>query len=292
MSDIDFWTENYGITTYDQWLSEGGKYVPQVTFHGLGWSKEQTQLFAFEHPYSSLGSMAEQVFIVRGLYGDDPAKLKAVAAAGGNYWQQLLTAGASFIQGGTVPQLIVPDTALVSIEMSSGGQPVVNVVGVDLNGGTVLNATTAVKTAWEMALGPLTKLTSATTMVNYHGMDLSSSTGAIVDVASATAGGGGAGAKATNAACALVKWNGGTRSKSSRGRLYFGPLQESDVNTDGRTILATPLGLISNAFNNFKSSLNTAGFPLVVVSRKLSEATPVVSLTVETVIATQRRRIR
>ena len=98
--------------------------------------------------------------------------------------------------------------------------------------------------------------------------------------------------KSTNGACALVKWNGGTRSRSSRGRLYFGPLREAQIAADGRTLEPGNATAITTAFNAFRSSLSSAGFTLCVISPTTSSAFDVSSVSVESIIATQRRRIR
>lgn len=123
-------------------------------------------------------------------------------------------------------------------------------------------------------------------------MDIGDPNGAIASVPDTTAGAVTTGSLATNASCALVKWNGATRSKSSRGRLYHGPLTEAMINTDGRTLATATATAIQTAYNNFRDSLNDSGYALVVLSRKLSQAFDVSSSSVESVIATQRRRIR
>jgi hypothetical protein len=55
--------------------------------------------------------------------------------------------------------------------------------------------------------------------------------------------------KATRAAAAIIKLNGGTRSRSTRGRIYYGPIMENDINADGATLTATtkPLWVIPEA---------------------------------------------
>jgi hypothetical protein len=74
--------------------------------------------------------------------------------------------------------------------------------------------------------------------------------------------------------------------------MYFGPLRETQINSDGRTMDSTSLASINTVFTNFRASLVTSGYPLVVLSRVLSIATAVSSHAGETTIATQRRRIR
>lgn len=189
--------------------------------------------------------------------------------------------------------LLIPNTIRVAIEAQSGGQAVTNVIGVTGGGsGSALAAATAVKNAWEAVTGPIAQLGGQYVVAAYRALDLSSLNGDIAVVSSTKAGTGTAAQLATNGACALVKWNGGTRSRSSRGRLYLGPLRESQINTDGRTLAAATQTAVQTSFEGFRSALASAGFPLCVISPTLSTSFPVTSVAVESVIATQRRRIR
>jgi hypothetical protein len=199
--------------------------------------------------------------------------------------------GVRVVEDGMV-QLIIPNTYRVAIEASSGGQVVTNVIGVSAAGGQAQAAAEAVQAAWKVATGPLSRLTGLYALTGFRALDLSSANGDIAFVSDTAAGTRGAGAKSTNGACALVKWNGGTRSRSSRGRLYFGPLMEVDIQTDGRTMETTAATALVTAFGAFRASLASAGFPLCVISPTLSQSFPVTSHAVESVIATQRRRIR
>jgi hypothetical protein len=187
---------------------------------------------------------------------------------------------------------IIPNAYRVSIEAVSGGQPVTNVIGVTNGAGTALGAAQAVQTAWKVASGPLSRLTSAYVLTGFRALDMSDPNGDIAFVADSTPGSVAGTAKATNAACALIKWNGGTRSRSSRGRLYHGPLLEAAIDPDGRTLSSGERTGLETAYNNFRTSLSGAGYPLAVLSLTLSQAFPVTSSAVETIIATQRRRIR
>jgi hypothetical protein len=74
--------------------------------------------------------------------------------------------------------------------------------------------------------------------------------------------------------------------------MYLGPIMESDLNPDGRTLGAGNQTNFATAITAFRNSLTASGFPLVVLSRTLSQAFPVTSSLVESTIATQRRRIR
>jgi hypothetical protein len=190
--------------------------------------------------------------------------------------------------------LVIPNVYRASITMLAGTRQIVNVVGLrGTSGGQQAAAAAALKTQWEASTGPMSALSGLVTASQYQVMDLTTVTGGIAVVSSTHAGGvGTTNSLATRGACALVKWNGSSRSLSTRGRLYFGPIMETDVNSDGATLGATSLTNINAAFTTFRTGLSGAGFTLCVISRKLATATDVTNHSVEATIATQRRRIR
>lgn len=195
--------------------------------------------------------------------------------------------------GEDVATLVIPNTYRCAISMVAGGRAISNVIGVTGSGpGLEAAAAAAVLAAWKVATGPLANLSSIVAMTDVSAVDLSSLTGGITVLADTTAGGGGAGALSTRASCALITWNAGIRSKSARGRLYFGPLREADINTDGATLVGASVTAFGTAFTAFRNSLATSGFPLCVISQKLASTTSVTSQAVQTTIGTQRRRIR
>jgi hypothetical protein len=197
------------------------------------------------------------------------------------------------LQGPTMTQLIIPGCFQVTISMVAGGHVIENVVGVQNATGTAPGAAAAVLAAWKVGSGPLSRLSNLIAMTGVRATDIGSSNGGIATVSDTTVGGQStASALATRAACALVQWNGGTRSRSSRGRLYYGPIMETDITTDGATLGGTNASQFGTAMTNFRTSLSGSGYGLVVLSRKLSTAFPVTSSIVEPIIATQRRRIR
>jgi hypothetical protein len=188
--------------------------------------------------------------------------------------------------------IVIPNIYRASVEMVVGSQSVVNVFGIrGSSAGQEAAVNTALRTAWKIASGPLAYLPSALTCVQFKTMDLSSLTGGINVIADTTAGSNG-GSISTMSSCALIQWNGGNRSSSSRGRLYLGPLTEVAINTDGRTLVGGQVTNINTAITNFKNSITASGFTLCVISRKHSTTTDVTSFTTESVIASQRRRIR
>ena len=187
--------------------------------------------------------------------------------------------------------LIVPNCYLVSIKMSSGGQDVVNVIGIQASSSTAQAVANQVKASWILSGGPMQKHATTTTGVQVSAMDLSSANGAIATAAFTNAGSE-AGALATNGSCALITYGGGTRSRSSKGRLYHGPLREGQIESNGRHLTATAQANITNGYLVFKNDLNAAGMFWTVISRKLQTANNISSPSAQLLIATQRRRIR
>ena len=185
--------------------------------------------------------------------------------------------------------LIIPNSYIVSIKGQSGGQDVVNVIGIEKQFTTAADVAAKVGAAWKVANGPLAKMAQQYLFVEVKAMDVSTANGGVAS-SPQTGVGGVIGNLATNGACALVTYGAGTRSKSQRGRLYFGPLQENMINSDGRT-LAAPQGF-TDGFVAFQNKLVADGLTWVVLSRKLSTATTIAQIGTQSIIATQRRRIR
>lgn len=176
--------------------------------------------------------------------------------------------------------------------MSASGQKVMNVIGIENAEGSAMTAIlAAVKTAWEQTGGPLSQHVTGTKMVGYHGVDLTSASGAVGFLGS-TEQGLLVHAPATLAACAIIKLSSGTRSRSQQGRLYHGPLSEDQIATDGRTISPQSLANLNTAYDKFKTSLQGQNHPWSVLSRKNSTYQEITTLSCAGVIGTQRRRLR
>lgn len=257
--------------------------VPRDVVIGLAWA----------NPGSAAGLAAriyyERVVTQRGSVSEADATNSAVQQQGSTVVNQ----GAWTATEDSVT-LIIPNTYRCAISMQAGGRTVTNVVGVrGSSSGQEAAAAAAVLAAWKVTNGPLSRLSNLVQMKDVTAIDLSSTSGGISVLADTTNGGGSTGpALSTRAASALISWNGSTRSKSSRGRLYFGPLRETDIDVDGATLVSTTVTALGTAFSAFRSSLATASFPLVVISQKLASTTDVTGQAVQTTIATQRRRIR
>lgn len=254
-------------------------------------SRDTTILEAWQHPIGASGIYVAFHDRLRRLVDHDA--YFAARSAYDESMQRLTPEVLTTALESNVAALIIPDVFLVAINATSGAQPIVNVVGVKNAGGTAAGAAAAVRTAFKVASGPLAKHAGQYVLSSFKAMDISSANGAIAEVTDSAPGGlGSATGLATNAASALVKWNGGTRSASSRGRLYHGPLMENEINSDGRTLQSGVQIALDTAYEAMLASLNSAGYPLVVVSRKNATATVVNDVSVQGVIATQRRRIR
>lgn len=221
---------------------------------------------------------------------------QATAAANAVNNQAIASPGGHTVIGVTnaLAQLIIPNVYRVAVRMTTGGRDIVNVIHVEgTSSGQETAAATAVLAGWKVATGPLTQLSALVAMADVTAMDLSSSSGGIHVITDTTAGGiSSVNSLSTRAASALIKLNGGTRSRSTRGRIYYGPVMESSINSDGATLTGTAIGLFTTAFTALKTSLAGASFTLGVASRKTSSFTSAGSVAVETTIATQRRRIR
>lgn len=190
--------------------------------------------------------------------------------------------------------LVISNIYRIAVRMVAGGKDITNVFGVRGSAsGQQAAAAAAALAAWKVASGPLAGLSSLVAMADVTAVDLSSTSGGITVLSDSTVGGvSTTNSLSTRASAALVTWNTGTRSKSSRGRMYYGPLRETQIDTDGASLAAGQVSSIGTAFTNFRSSLATAGFPLVVISTKLASTTDVTSQAVQSTIATQRRRLR
>lgn len=287
-----YWTQTYGIQSEADFQELVKPYwYPSWLNLGLT-STEGDIAFAWDNPFSLLGDYAQAIVAAHAITGGDQAKTMQTSQSKSNQIQQAQGQPNSIL-GGSVAGIIVPGVFQGVVHATSGGQDVINVVGLQNSGGTAAGAAAALQTAWKVSAGPLSQLSSLVTLVEFRAMDLSSANGALATIADTTAGSiTTTNALSTAGASALVKWNGGTRSASSRGRLYFGPLMEQSINPDGRTLATGSQTNIATAFANFRASLSSSGYPLVVVSRKLSQAFPVSGSTVASIIATQRRRIR
>jgi hypothetical protein len=106
----------------------------------------------------------------------------------------------------------------------------------------------------------------------------------------------------SNAGCSnnvtlAVKWQTGYAGRSYRGRTYFIGLTENNVTGD--TVAGAYASGLQGAFEQLMSDLDGAGFGMGVLSRYHNNAprtagvlTPITSVSVDTVIDSQRRRLQ
>jgi hypothetical protein len=92
----------------------------------------------------------------------------------------------------------------------------------------------------------------------------------------------------TIAVAAIVKLTTSLRGRSNRGRLYLPGTCESVQN--GGTLVAGTVTSMQTAWNNFLTAMVAAGQQPVVASYLHATQHPVAAFTVETFLATQRRR--
>jgi hypothetical protein len=280
----EFWQQAFHVDNLEDFTAAVGPYMPLVGWGPLHLSQATVAAIAWEEPSSVYGIAAAAALAGDGATNHDRLIVQPLI--------NNLLPYCYMRQGQEMTTLVIPNVYRCSIQALSGGQQVDNVVGLrGTAAGQQVAAAAALKTAWEAATGPISQQMTAYVVQSYYVVDLSSLTGGITTLGS-TKVGAIAGSLSTNAACALVKWNGGSRSRSTRGRMFFGPLGETNINADGRTLSPAYITALTTAFTNFMSSLSGAGFNLCVISPTLSSATNVTTFSVESVIGTQRRRIR
>lgn len=280
-----FWLVKYGIANYGEFRGIVEKVLAGIPGFNLFGLSDTYAISAWVQPSLPAG-LAVQLYLRRAGY---------TGAQGSAYQDAVDTASSASIQAlqeAAVTTLIIPNAFQITVQATVGGHSVDNVFGVVNATGSSSGAAFAAKFAWENAGGPLQNLPVAYAVTQYQAVDLSSGTGAIALLASTAVGGDSTHSIATRGACALVKYNGASRSRSTRGRMYFGPLTEVQVDTDGASLTSTALSDITNNIDQFVANMSSQGYPLAVLSRKLSQATLVASHVVEAEIATQRRRIR
>lgn len=212
------------------------------------------------------------------------------------------TFGASFTEalstplpdlGGLMAQVVINRGYRVTIKSRVGSQEVVNVLHfLGPSTGLEKDAAQTMHAFWKSTQGGYTVLgNNAVTFEGVEAVDLSSINGGIWWEADGDAGLI-ASQIATAGAAALVQLNGQTRNRNSRGRIYFGPLRESDVSPDGRTLTTGGKNMATNLVSNMQAAMGAEGFVLQVLSRATATMFPVTLVRVADIIATQRRRIR
>lgn len=163
----------------------------------------------------------------------------------------------------------VPDVAQIVIEGRMDNQLVLNDLYFAVSGGGItpinlLTITDAVATWWQGVIMP--NLSEDYTSVRAVGIDLTTQTGARVEVAAASAGGVGSEAAPNNVA-ACVSFRTALRGRSFRGRNYVAGIPNADItlNTLGPSFISS---LVDGYTQLVGAGLFEAGWEWVVVSRQ------------------------
>lgn len=280
-----YWDLWFGITDKTAFENEVEPYLPNLTVFGFGVSSKDLADQAWDDPFSAIGLSVFDVLTWKRTVGGSSVPPGEIQSGGNKYSQSL--------QEQTMGTLIIPNAYQVTIHGSAGSHQVDNVFCLQgASAGDEAAAAAAFQVAWETTSGPLARLCFRYSVIDYTAVDLSTAGGGIAVLTSGATGGTVSVDFATRAASALIKWNGSSRDRTTRGRTYYGPLSEDQVDSDGASLTSTAQSQITTAFNAFRASLNVSGFPLAVASRKDSKATIVTAQTVEITLASQRRRIR
>jgi hypothetical protein len=288
----DFWCDHYGLCTFTEFADQVQRFMPVI---GLPFANDNglaSTVSAYNLPFSGAGIYAALLLSkIQVTPQPSDAEVRQSTAGPSSHISQ--SPRGSFPSGVVMPALILPNVYRCAIKATNDGVPVVNVIGVrGTAGGQEAAAAAAIKAAWEVTGTSLcNQHTNNYHMVSYDVTDLTTATGGVTSLAS-TASGTLTAETATAAACALFKFNGGTRSRTQNGRMYYGPIDQNSVQSTGRALETTARTTLQSALNAFLASLTTAGFPLVIISRVGPSSHTVATAAVESLIATQRRRIR
>lgn len=279
-------------------------WVPfAVTFGNTTLSAENLLNIAYYSPASAAGLVARTAYTFKQDAGGTPGAAGAAQQALADQFSRggIYPVGQRFVaqdltEGHVAGTLVIPNTYEITVRMVCGGRAVVNVFFANSNTrGLEATIGAAFLAAWKRTasapFGPLTLLSSSLTMVSVTTVDIHSTTGGMNVILDSTAGGS-TGALAPRSASILCRYNGSSRSRSTRGRSYLGPIAAAGVGTDGATLTTSTQTNAATYMNNVLSAMSTAGFPMCVASRKLLTTTPITALAVSPTLATQRHRLR
>lgn len=277
-----------------------GLVPDQVQLGSVSLTREQLVDLAWANPASGAG-LAGRLFYQGGaVQGTTQAQAASLAQAqldnlvrGGAYPVGANGIGMDLTLGVGMAPIVVPNCYAGTVKARFGGQPVLNTFHFTAgSAGQEQPICTALQGAWKVATGPLTRFGSAYVLEEFEVIDLSTATGGIWVIADTTAGARASTSVAGRQTSALITYNGQTRSRSSRGRTYLGPLYEDDIAANGASLETTSVTAVGNAMTAFRNYMSSLSFPMVVLSRKLLTAYPITLQRVEPIIATQRRRLR
>lgn len=267
---------------------------PVTIGFGLNLTKEGMIEEAWASPGSAAGLAARLYYELAGQPGGNQATADRTWNAVRDQGQATQVNGRWVSTRGAEMTLVIDKVYRCNIDMVVGGRNISNVIGVrGAASGQEADVAAKVLTAWKVTNGPLSKLSNLIAMTKVLVVDLSTVNGGIAQVTDSTVGGNGSTPTlSTRAACTLVKLNGSSRNPRTRGRVYYGPLMEADINSDGATLASASATAHTAAFGNFKTSLSGNGYTWCVISRSDAAAYDITTVAAESTIATQRRRLR
>lgn len=276
--------------------------VTPATVSAGSWelSRDQVIDLAWLNPASLAGIAARLFYQGGGVQAQSQSSCSSLIQAqldnlvrGGSNPLGPAVAGSDLTAGVTVPQIVIANTYRVTMRAVFGGQAIENVYHFTGSApGQEQACATQFQAAFKNVAGPIRLWDNKFTLVEFEAVDLSSINGGIWVINDTTAGTRTAAECSGRQVCALITYNGQTRNRSSRGRLYHGPLYEGDIATDGATLNTTPQGLISTSYSNLRNLMISNGFQPCVLSRVLVQTFAITQARVENTIATQRRRLR
>jgi hypothetical protein len=170
-----------------------------------------------------------------------------------------------------------------------GVQPV-NVLHFRATSGTVSSISGVVETALN-AHGSLMfdVIYTGLSLQSMEVLPLDGSSATFVAAVSPSVVGGGSGGVVPNCAT-VVSLHTGQRGSRGRGRVYVGPMGETQI--DNGTVVATSQANMLSAWGSFVNDINVASpsVQLVVASYKYADAHDVTNIRIDKVLGTQRRR--
>lgn len=276
-------------------------WVPYaVTLGRVTISADQLLDLAYLAPASAAGLAARVAYSYLGAPGGTPQdsqnamnQLMDNLARGGSTTPVPGSPGNDLSGGLGLAPIVVPNAYAATVYATVGGHPILNTFHcTGAGGGHEVAVATALQAAWKVASGPITCFDNKYSLAQFEAIDLTSTSGGIWRIIDITQGTRSVAEIAGRQTSALFSFNGQTRNRSQRGRSYFGPLYESDLGPDGASLSATCVSRSTAAMTNFRASMNGAGYPIVVLSRKLLTTYPITLQVLQPIQATQRRRLR
>lgn|SRR5690348_8917302 len=199
---------------------------------------------------------------------------------------------------GSHPYIPVENVAQVNLVLSMSGEVAENVFHVHQAGAfapaDLANIANLFHGWWGNKIGPL--VTAACSLVEIRVVDLTTQTSGAYDTGVTGMSGTASGEALPNNVAALISWGTANRGKSFRGRTYIGGLASTDFTQNQLNDAAQ--SALADAGNSLKTSVDDGGYELGIVSycsnkvwRTAGIFTPVVSLTAEKKLRSQRRRM-